>query len=141
MMESKQEFTKRDHRLAVTAQTLYLANISVLPIIAFLLLIPIYLINKNAMHPLALQHQRQAILANVASGVLLVIVSGLILAFGSFDSPYTWIVLIIYFICIHSALILYGVFALIKAIVDEPYAYPLIGKLWTQPSEFAGSAL
>jgi len=112
------------------AHILYLTNITILPVASFLILI--YLYNKvyNSGNKLEISHYRQSILANIVAGLLLVLVSGFILFYGSYDSPYTWIWLILYFTCIHSVLILFGVFALIKANAKQNYIYPVFGKLW-----------
>jgi len=55
--------------------------------------------------------------------------NGLILLLGGYDQPTTWVVLILYFTCCHSALILLGVLGLVKALAGQPYRYPLIGAL------------
>jgi len=129
-----ESLSNRDRRLSIIAQALFLLNISVLPFLAFLIQLVIYMAGGKNSHPQALEHQRQAILGSVTAGILLIIVSGLILFLGGFSSPYTWVLLITYFISIHSALILYGVFAIIKAIVDEPYRFPLLGRFWVVKS-------
>jgi uncharacterized Tic20 family protein len=122
--------TKHDRRLATLAQALYLTNITILPLFSFVILVFMYKKNFAKMHATAVLHCRQAIFANIIAGILLIAVSGLIFLTGSFDSPYMWMILIIYFLSIHSVLILYGVFALIKAHNEEDYVYPVFGKLW-----------
>lgn len=132
--EKVEPLSEKDRRLSIIAQALYLLNISVLPILAFLIQLIIYKAGGDRSHRQAVEHQRQAILASITAGILLIIISGLILFLGGFSSPYTWVLLITYFISIHSALILYGVFAIIKAIVDEPYRYPILGRFWVVKS-------
>ena len=114
----------------VIAHILYLTNITFFPVISFLVLIFRYNKIRHSKNTLEILHYRQSILANIVAALLLVMVSSIILFFGSFDSPYTWIWLILYFTCIHSILILYGVFALIKANAKQEYLYPIFGKLW-----------
>ena len=113
------------------AHILFLTNITILPIISFVILIFLYQKISITNNVLAIQHYRQSFLANIVAGLLLVIVSALILLFGQFDSVYTWMWLILYFTCIHSVLILFGVFALIKASNKQAYIYPIFGKLWS----------
>ena len=113
------------------AHILFLTNITVIPVISFLYLLFSYSKIKLTNETLLIQHYRQSILANIVAGILLLVVSGLILLLGDFDSIYTWMWLILYFTCIHSVLILFGVFALIKAQAGQSYIYPLFGKLWT----------
>ena len=122
--------TTKDRRLAITSQALYLTNLSIFPILSFIILIVLYFKYRNRCHSYALLHFRQSIMASVVSGILLIIVSVLILLLGGLQSPYTWMFLIVYFVSIHAALILYGVFAFIKAIALEKYTYPLLGGWW-----------
>ncbi len=128
--ENPKNIPAKSRNVAVLAQALYLANITVLPILAFIILIFVYIQRERSLHPVAETHLKQSFIANIVSGVLLILVSLIILGFGSFDSPYTWMILLVYFISIHSMLILFGVFALIKAMAGVEYRYPLIGKLW-----------
>lgn len=120
-----------DSRLAGLAQALYLLNISFLPIISFLVLVSIYIKKQPYNNPVVQLHFRQSILACIVAGLLLLVVSGIILFIGDFTSPYTWATLIIYFTCIHSGLILFGVFALIKSLALQNYVYPIFGHLWS----------
>jgi len=120
----------KNKRLAGYSQILYLLNITLLPIISFLLLIVLYQKHKANDSPLVIQHFRQSFLANIVAGILLIFVSGLILIFGSLESAYTWMWFILYFLSIHSVLILFGVLAYIKASAGQLYTYPVFGKLW-----------
>ncbi len=120
----------KDHRLAVAAEVLYLCNITLLPVLGFIGLLVIYSRRAESAQPLALHHLRQAIVASIVSGLLLIAVSLLIVLLGGFSSPYTWMLLILYFTAIHSALILFGVFGITRAANDREYFYPLIGRLW-----------
>lgn len=133
-MDSEQapstEMPPSEVQIAAWTQGLYLTNITVLPVVSFVILMWLYSKKFATCHPVTQLHFKQSILANIVAGILLIIVSALILLFGSFNSPYTWMVLLIYFICIHSALILYGVFALIKALAQEKYIYPVFGNWW-----------
>jgi uncharacterized Tic20 family protein len=119
-----------NRKAAVFAHLLFLMNITFLPIVSFIWLLVIYQKNKATADVEVLAHYHQSIVANIVSGVLLVIISGLILVVGDLQSAYTWMWLILYFTCIHSVLILLAVFAMMKANNGKPYSYPVIGKLW-----------
>jgi len=112
------------------AHVLYLTNISFAPILSFFYLLHLYNKIKDKNNKLLISHYRQSILANVVAGLLLAIVSSLILIFGDFNSAYTWMWLILYVTCVHSILIVFGVFALMKANNDQYYTYPIFGNLW-----------
>lgn len=120
----------KEKKSAALAQILFLTNITVLPVFSFVILLFLYNKTNRDQHSMSIQHYRQSILANIVAGILLIAMSTLILVLGSFDSIYTWMWLILYFTCIHSMLILFGVFALIKAQTGQAYVYPVFGKLW-----------
>jgi hypothetical protein len=120
----------KDHRLAVIAEVLYLGNISIVPVLGFVCLLIIYFRTVKKDYPFAVHHLRQAIVASIVSGLLLIVVSLLIIILGGFSSAYTWMLLILYFTCIHSMLILFGVFGITRAANDREYYYPLIGRIW-----------
>jgi len=121
---------KSDIRLATWAGTLYLLNLLLTPGLAFLLLIILYQKNKDDGSKFVLGHIRQNLLAMIVSGMAIVGVSGAILLLGGFDSPWAWMVMILYGLTIHATLVLLGVISVVKASNGETYQYPLFGGLW-----------
>ena len=113
--------------LAVLAASLFLANLLVLPGLAFVLLVWLYFRHRQA-PSLARSHLGQAVGASLWAGGLLVIANGLIIFLGGYDSPHTWLIVILYFTTCHAALVLLGILALAKALSGKPYRYPLIGR-------------
>jgi uncharacterized membrane protein len=118
---------KAGQALAVLAESLFLINLMLLPGIAFAILAGLWLTYRDSAPPLARQHLRQATLVSLWGGALIVVLSGLIILTGGLDAAWTWVVLILYFTCIHSTLILFGMYALIKAMAGERWRFPLIG--------------
>lgn len=114
--------------LAITAEILYLVNLLLLPGIAFLILLVIYLRSSKTAPPLARCHLRQTFTASLWAGVLLVLVNGLILALGGYHASSTWVILILYFVTCHASLVLLGVLGLAKAMAGQLYRYPIIGR-------------
>lgn len=114
-------------RLAVVAESLYLTNLLVLPGIAFAALLWLWLQHKDSAPPLAREHLRQALWASVVSGILIVCLSLGLVALGDWHQPWTWVVVITYFVCVHGMLVLLGMFALAKAMAGRAWRYPLIG--------------
>lgn len=96
------------------AYLLYLANLSVLPGIAFLLMLMLWRASGSRA-PFVAAHFRQALFASVVAGVLLAIVSGLIVMAGGLHTPWTWVILITYFTLCHSVLLLLGVLGFTRA--------------------------
>lgn len=120
---------KQQQRVAVTAQSLYLANLMIAPVLAFIGLLYLYLANRSKAGELATSHMRQAINAAVIGGSMLLIFCVCFLLMGGLQSVYGWMALLLYFTCIHAAMILFGVIALVKAMAGQSYTYPLIGSL------------
>jgi uncharacterized Tic20 family protein len=113
--------------LAVVAESLYLANLLVAPGIAFIALLWLWHKHKASAPPLARQHLRQATFVSVIGGIFSVCLSGLLVALGGLTHPWTWVVVITYFVCVHGALVLVGMFGLAKAMTGQIWRYPLIG--------------
>jgi uncharacterized Tic20 family protein len=118
---------KAGQNLAVLAEALYLINLLLLPGLAFAGLLALWLKNKDSAPPLARQHLRQTTFVSLVGGFLIVTLSGLILALGGLDWAWTWVVLVLYFTCIHSTLVLFGMYGLIKAMSGQVWRFPLIG--------------
>jgi uncharacterized Tic20 family protein len=121
------EEEKAGQNLAVLAEALYLINLLLLPGLAFLILVGLWFNYKDSAPPLARQHLRQTTFVSLVGGLLIVVLSGAILALGGLDWEWTWVTLILYFTCIHSTLVLFGMYALIKAMNGQTWRFPLIG--------------
>lgn len=121
------EEEKAGQNLAVLAEALYLINLLLLPGLAFLILVGLWFKNKDSAPQLARQHLKQTTFVSLVGGLLIVTLSGLILALGGIDWEWTWVALILYFTCIHSTLVLFGMYALIKAMNGQMWRFPLIG--------------
>lgn len=113
--------------LAVLAEALYLANLLLAPGLAFLALALLWRRHRDHAPALARQHLRQATLVSLYGGLLIVGLTALLLALGGIHWAGTWVLVILYFSCIHSTLVVFGVVALAKAMAGQPWRYPLIG--------------
>lgn len=118
---------QEDRRIAVEAELLYLLNLLLLPGFAFAMLLWLAHKHRGRVSNLVRCHLRQTIFASLWAGALLLLVTVLIIYLGGFQSPMTWVVLILYVICCHSLLILLGVFGLSRAMAGLPYIYFLPG--------------
>jgi uncharacterized Tic20 family protein len=114
--------------LAITAQSLYLVNLMIAPGLAFVLLLLLYGFNRGRADALAMNHLSQTVGVSLVGGALIVVASTVLLLLGGLDSGYIWMVVILYFILIHSSLILMGVMGLVKAMDGQHYVFPLIGR-------------
>lgn len=114
--------------IAVSAQALYLANLLLLPGLAFLALLVLWFVHRRDTPPLGRCHLRQTLSASVWAGVILVLANAMIFALGGYHQPATWIVVILYFTLCHSTLVLFGILGLARAMAGKNYVYPLIGR-------------
>jgi len=116
-----------DQVLAVTAESLFLANLLLLPGISFLILIWLRWRYHITAGSLARCHIAQTFFVSLWGGLLLVLFSLAFIALGGLTWQWTWVIVILYFTCIHSTLVLLGVFGLARAIAGREFIYPLIG--------------
>ncbi len=114
--------------LATAAEALYLANLLVLPGIAFVILMFLFLRRAQTTSPLARCHLRQTVSASIWAGIMLLLVNGLIIVLGGYESSTTWIIVILYFTTVHASLVLLGTVGLAKAMAGRPFVFPLIGR-------------
>lgn len=114
--------------LAVAAQSLYLANLLLLPVVSFVALFWLHRRRRADAPPLALCHLQQTVAASLWAGVLLVGVNVLILVLGGYDGPNVWTVVIVYFTVFHSALVMAGMYGLAKAMAGQCWRIPLVGR-------------
>jgi hypothetical protein len=114
--------------LAIVAEALYLVNLLLVPGIAFLVLLLLYWRYIGKAPALARCHLRQVVAASLWAGGLLVFANAVIILIGGYYSPYTWLVVVIYFTTCHTTLVLFGTMGLAKAMSGQIYRYPLIGR-------------
>jgi len=112
--------------LAVAAEALFLANLLLAPGLAFLVLFWLKRRHPEA-PPLARNHLRQTFLVSLWGGLLLVAVSLGCLAFGGLERAATWVLVILYFTCVHSTLVVCGMLGLARAMAGQTFRFPLIG--------------
>ena len=125
---SSSEEQQPGQNLAVAAELFFLLNLVFLPVIGFIILLGLYLRYKNHASALVRCHLRQTFVASIWAGVMLVLVNGLIIFLGGYDSPSVWVIVILYLTSIHSAFIMFGTFGLTRAMNGKHYHYPLIGR-------------
>ena len=126
-MPASDEFGE-GYATAVAAESLYLANLLILPGLGFVLLLLLWWRKRDRAPPLAAAHLSQTVAASLWAGVLLVGANGLILFVGGYDGPNVWVVVITYFTFAHSLLVVLGALGLAKAMAGQCWRYPLVGR-------------
>ena len=114
--------------IAVAAEVLYLSNLLLVPGLSFLALVWLYLRDRKTAPPLARCHLAQTMSASIWAGIMLVVANALIILLGGYDSPNTWMIVIIYFTTVHSSLVLLGTMGLARAMAGQHFHYPLVGR-------------
>ncbi len=116
-------------RLAISAEALFLANLLVLPGLAFALLVMLWWRTRPA-PPLADCHLRQTLAASLwAGGLLILFVAGVLLV-SDFHNPATWVFVILYVTTVHAGLVLCGALGMARALAGQPFRYPVVGVSW-----------
>jgi uncharacterized Tic20 family protein len=127
MIDSDNDTTVRpvaaSDSVAVLAELLYLSNLLLIPLLSFIVLLWYYRRRVNYSQ-LAAEHLQQTVSASIWAGVLLIAVNLTVFLTMGYDSPYIWMVVLIYFTMGHSALILLGVAGLSRALAGKRFNYP-----------------
>lgn len=114
--------------LAIAAESLYLANLLAAPGLGFAAIAWLRWRHQASASPLARCHLDQAFWVSLWGGALLVSITTIFLALGGLAWEGTWVLVVMYFTCVHSALVMFGIIGLAKAMAGKPYVYPLIGQ-------------
>jgi hypothetical protein len=114
--------------LAVAAESLFLANLLLAPGLAFAAIAWLWLKRRADAPPLARCHLDQAFHVSLWGGALLVGFCIVFLLLGGLAWEWTWVLVIMYFTCVHSTLVMFGILGLAKAMAGRNYVYPLIGR-------------
>ena len=136
-MDANTTESSADIQLAIYAESLFLANLLLLPGVCFVWLLYLYRRNRHSASHLALIHLNQTVIASVVGGVLLIGANLIILFLGGYEAAYTWVVIIIYFTVFHSTLVLLGILGLAKAMAGKAYIYPFLGQFVPQTNNQA----
>lgn len=120
--------TPEGQGLAVAAASLFLVNLLLAPGLAFAVIAWLWATRRRSAPRLARCHLEQAFHVSLWGGLLLATFTAAFLALGGLHWQWTWVVVILYFTCIHSTLVVLGALGLAKAMAGKEYVYPLIGK-------------
>ncbi len=118
-----EETTEENDSVAIVAEFLFLSNLMLVPLFSFIALLWYYR-HRKRYSPLAIAHLQQTISASIWAGILLIAVNLMVFLTMGYDSPYIWMVVLIYFTMGHSAFILLGVFGLSRALANKSFNYP-----------------
>lgn len=112
--------------LAIAAESLFLLNLLLAPGVAFAVLFWLWRKHPDA-PPLARCHLKQTFYVSLWGGLLLTLFTIAFLALGGLQWAWTWVLVILYFTCVHSTLVVFGMLGLARAMAGKPFRFPLIG--------------
>ena len=115
--------------LAVLAESLYVANLLILPFAAFLALVIVFLMKHGSAPPLGRSHLEQTIAASIGIAIMFFACAGIIVSLKSWglQDVGVWMIVVIVFTIIHATMVLFGVLGLAKAMAGKCWRYPLFG--------------
>ncbi len=116
--------------MAILVEALYLTNLLLLPLLAFIVLAILYIKKHDSVPVLARVHMEQTIAASIWFGVILfaVTLTVMILNFVGVGTITIWMIVIIILTLVHPAMVMLGVIGLSKALSGKCWSYPLVGK-------------
>ncbi len=98
---------------ASRASLVSLSNLTVLPVIGFIILLLLY--KKTAPDTIDRYYAVIGIKINLLAAVALLLVSGLMVVMGGFESHMSWIYMLSYFVTAHALFILVATWALVRS--------------------------
>ncbi|PHS29658.1 MAG: hypothetical protein COA95_10915 [Methylophaga sp.] len=95
---------------ASSAALFSLLNLTAFPIVGFLVLL--FMTLKTEPNTIDRYYVVLGIKTNLAAGAALIVVTALMILLGGFDSPWTWVYVISYFVFVHALFILFATWTL-----------------------------
>ena len=128
--QAQDETGTEGQSLAVLAESLYVANLLILPFAAFIVLLIIFLKKHRDAPAMAQSHLEQTLSASIAIAVMFVAAAAivLLLKMWGLEDVAVWIIVVILFTIIHATMVLFGVLGLAKAMAGKCWRYPLFGR-------------
>ena len=121
-MDSNESHLKRASKAALFS----LLNLTLLPVIAFVILFSIY--QKTSPDSIDRYYSVIGIKTNIFAGMALLLVSGLMILLGGFDSPWTWVYVVSYFTFVHALFILFATWTLVRSWTGEKLNKNILSK-------------
>jgi len=90
-----------------------LLNLTVLPVIGFIFLLLLY--KKTEANNIDHYYAVLGIKTNLLAGVALLLVSALMIVLGGFNSVWTWVFVISYFVFVHAMFILFATWTMVRS--------------------------
>ena len=114
--------------IAMIAEGLFFLNLFLLPVVSFVILALLYFSRRKHESRLARNHLKQAFVAAGITSALFLLTNLLIVLNGGYQSVALLIAVEVYLVAVVTPFAIIGIFGLLKAMAQQEYRYPLIGK-------------
>jgi uncharacterized membrane protein len=116
-------------QLAILAESLYVANLLIIPFLGFIILGFVFLKKHGTAPPLAQSHLEQTIAASIGIAIMFIAFAGIImlLRMWGLEAVGVWMIVVIVFTIIHATMVLFGVLGLARAMAGKCWRYPVFG--------------
>ena len=114
--------------IAMLAEGLFFLNLFLLPVVSFVVLGVLYFSKRKHESRLARNHLKQAFVAAGITTALFLLTNLLIIFFGGYQSVALLIAVEVYLVAVVTPFAILAIFGLLKAMAQQDYRYPLIGK-------------
>lgn len=104
---------ERQLKRAAIAALFSLLNLTVLPVVGFIILLLLY--KKTETNKIDHYYAVLGIKTNLLAGVALLLVTGLMIVLGGFNSVWTWVFVISYFVFVHAMFILFATWTMVRS--------------------------
>jgi len=111
---------------AASSALLSLLNMTALPIIGFIGLLYVY--SKTEPNTIDRYYSVIGIKTNLLAAAALFFMTGLMIILGGFDSPWTWVYVISYFVFVHASFILFATWTLTRSWTGEKLKRQFLSK-------------
>ena len=111
---------------ASNAALVSLLNLTFLPVISFIVLLIIY--KKTAVDTIDRYYTVLGIKTNLFAAIALFLVTALMIILGGFESHWTWVYVISYFVFVHAMFILFATWTLTRAWTGEKLKKSFLSK-------------
>lgn len=126
MSSSKQNSSEAELKRASQASFFSFLNLTMLPVIGFITLCIIY--KKTTHQKIDHYYALLGIKINLYAAAALILVTALMIFFGGFDSPWTWVYVISYFVFVHALFILFATWVMVRSWTGQKLSRSFLSK-------------
>jgi len=115
---------------AVMVEALYVINLLLVPVLAFIVLVYLFIKKHGSLPPLANSHLEQTISAGLLTAVMFFVaaLTIMIMRLNGIEDVTLWIIAVILFTILHASMVPLGVLGLAQALAGKCWRYPVVGR-------------